>query len=185
MLAALGGALGGSLGGCGFRPLYGKPSASQHSGNAPVDAQLAMIKVEPITSSRNPDPFQDGFEANYDSRTAQILHNYLRDGFSPRGQGGAVAYRLAVEIDERVERTLAVDNDETTREDLGVGAAYELTDANGAVLVKDSSRIITSYDVTNEPFNDISVRKDARQRAAEQLGELIKTRLSVFFAKGY
>ena len=173
------------LGGCGFHPLYGKSSVSEHSADAPVDAQLALIKVDPVTSKRNPDPFQNGFEADYDARTGQLLHNYLRDGFTPKGQGGPVAYRLAIEIRESVDRTLTIDNDETTREDLGVSAAYELTDAKGTVLVKDNSRIITSYDVTNEPFNDISVRKDARQRAAEQLGELIKTRLSVFFTKGY
>jgi LPS-assembly lipoprotein len=176
--------LAGPLAGCGFRPLYGNASATPKSGNAPVDAQLALIKVDPVTSSRNPDPFAQGFEADYDARTGQILHNYLRDGFTPRGQS-QVAYRLAVEITEKVDRTLTVKNDETTREDLGVSAAYELTDAKGQTLVKDTSRIITSYDVTNEPFNDISVRKDARRRAAEQLGELIKTRLSVFFTKGY
>jgi LPS-assembly lipoprotein len=176
--------LAAPLAGCGFRPLYGNASATPKSGNAPVDAQLALIKVDPVTSSRNPDPFAQGFEADYDARTGQILHNYLRDGFTPRGQS-QVAYRLAVEITEKVDRTLTVKNDETTREDLGVSAAYELTDASGKTLVKDQSRIITSYDVTNEPFNDISVRKDARRRAAEQLGELIKTRLSVFFTKGY
>jgi hypothetical protein len=181
----LGAVAGGSLGGCGFRPLYGTASATPKSANATVDAQLALIKVDPVTSSRNPDPFQQGARADYDARTGQILHNYLRDGFTPRGQGGPVAYRLAVEITEQVDRTLTIDNDETTREDLGVSADYELTDAKGSVLVKDNSRIITSYDVTNEPFNDISVRKDARRRAAEQLGELIKTRLSVFFTKGY
>ena len=172
------------LAGCGFHPLYGTHSASAQSANATVDAQLAMIKVDPVTSSRNPDPFQDGFEADYDARTGQLLHNYLRDGFTPKGQGGQAAYRLAIEITERVVRTLAIDNDETTREDLAVNAKYELTDAKGVPLVNDTSRIITSYDVTNEPFSDISVRKDARQRAAEQLGELIKTRLSVFFTKG-
>ena len=172
------------LAGCGFHPLYGTHSTSAQSANTTVDAQLAMIKVDPVTSSRNPDPFQDGFEADYDARTGQLLHNYLRDGFTPKGQGGPTAYRLAIEITERVVRTLAIDNDETTREDLAVNAKYELTDAKGVPLVNDTSRIITSYDVTNEPFSDISVRKDARQRAAEQLGELIKTRLSVFFTKG-
>lgn len=174
-----------SVGGCGFRPLYGRASASPSSANAPVNAQLAMIKVDPITSDRSPDPFAQGAEADYDSRTAQILHNYLRDGLTPKGQGGPVAYRLAVNISENVDKTLAVDNDHTTREDLGLMADYELTDVKGSTLIKDSSRIVTSYDVTNEPYNDISVRKDARRRAAEQLAELIKTRLAVFFTKGY
>ncbi len=180
-----GGALTVLLGGCGFRPLYGQASATSAATSGPVNDQLAKIKIDPIASTRNPDPLQDGFVADYDARTGQILHNYLRDGLTPKGVGGPVAYRLAITLDENVVRTLSVDNENTTREDLAIRADYELTDVKGQPLLKDSSRIITSYDISNEPFNDISVRKDARHRAAEQLGEMIRTRLAVYFTKGH
>ncbi len=180
-----GGALALLLAGCGFRPLYGQSGAPSATSSGPVNDQLAKIKVDPVASTRNPDPLQDGFVADYDARTGQILHNYLRDGLTPKGVGGETAYRLAITLDENVVRTLSVDNENTTREDLAIRADYELTDVKGTALLKDSSRIITSYDVSNEPFNDISVRKDARRRAAEQLGELIRTRLAVYFTKGH
>jgi hypothetical protein len=50
-------------------------------------------------------------------------------------------------------------------------------------VLQDRSRIVTSYDVLNQPFSDLQSHNDALQRGADQLAQLIQTRLAVFLKK--
>jgi hypothetical protein len=182
-----GGALAAALpllSACGWKPLYGKASAGP-SGNATVDAYLAAIAVKEPFWERNAAPF--GLEsaasrAKYDARTSQILHNALRDGLNPYGQPAAPAYSLAIELSESVNRTITAEEGDARREDLTLRANFRLSDAKGNELLKESTRSIVAYTVLQDPYQDIEARNDARDRTARQLAELIKLRLSSYFA---
>ena len=74
-------------------------------------------------------------------------------------------------------------NGEATREDLIMTARYELNDAKGKTVLKDNAQIVTSYDVLQEPFSDLSSRRDAQERAVQEVAQQIQTRLAVFLRK--
>lgn len=176
---------GGSLlGGCGWKPLYGKASTTP-SGSATVDAHLAAIRVKAPFWERDPAPYGElssGGRAKYDARTAQILHNALRDGLNPYGQPGAPAYNLAIKLSESINKTLTADGGDAQREDLNLGASFVLSDTKGVELLKGKTRSILAYTVLQDPYQDLMARNDARDRTARQLAELIKLRLSSYFA---
>ncbi len=177
-------AAGPILSACGWKPLYGKSSVTP-SGNATVDANLAAIAIKEPFWERDAAPFGDlsaGSRAKYDARTSQILHNALRDGLNPYGQPSAPAYTLAVKLTESITRTITADEGDARREDLTLVASYVLSDLKGNELMKQKSRSIISYTVLQDPYQDVEARNDARDRTARQLAELIKQRVSAYFA---
>ena len=176
---------GGSLlGACGWKPMYGNASTTP-SGNGTVDANLAAIAIKSPFWERDAAPFgefSEAGQAKYDARTSQILHNALRDGLNPYGQPSQPAYGLAIKLTERIQRTITADEGDAKREDLTLVAGFVLADTKGHELLKDRSRSILAYTVLQDPYQDLIARNDARDRAARQLAEMIKLRLSSYFA---
>jgi hypothetical protein len=86
-------------------------------------------------------------------------------------------------LTEAISRTASLGNGDSTRNDLTLTARYDLTDEKGKSVLQDRSRIVTSYDVLNQPFSDLQSHNDALQRGADQLAQLIQTRLAVFLTK--
>jgi LPS-assembly lipoprotein len=165
------------LAGCGWQPLYSQPGADPTSGGVPQT--LASIAIEPVTTRTTLDPLTGNAKFPYDSRAAQMLHNSLRDGLNPHGQPSQPAYHLAVELTETVTRTASLGNGDSTRNDLTLIAKYDLTDEKGKSLLQDRARIVTSYDVLNQPFSDLQSHNDALKRGTEEIAQLIETRLAV------
>ena len=176
---------GGSLlTACGFKPLYGNASTTP-SGTGTVDANLAAISIKSPFWERDAAPygeFAQAGKAKYDARTAQILHNALRDGLNPYGQPSAPVYTLAVELSERINRTVTADEGDARREDLTLKANFLLSGPKGEELLKEQTRSIVAYTVLQDPYQDLIARNDARDRTARQVAELIKLRLSAYFA---
>ena len=176
---------GGSLlTACGFKPLYGNASTTP-SGNGTVDANLAAISIKSPFWERDAAPygeFAQAGKAKYDARTAQILHKALRDGLNPYGQPSAPVYTLAVELSERINRTVTADEGDARREDLTLKANFLLSGPKGEELLKEQTRSIVAYTVLQDPYQDLIARNDARDRTARQVAELIKLRLSAYFA---
>jgi LPS-assembly lipoprotein len=168
--------------GCGWRPLYERPSASPTSGGA--GAALAQIAIDPVAPEENIDPLSGGSnDALYNSRAAQLLQNYLTNALNPYGAPSPALYHLAIQLRQRTRSAASLGNGQSTREDLIMTAEYQLNDAKGEPVMKDVASIVTSYDILREPFSDLSSRRDAQQRAAQELAQAIQTRLAVFLRK--
>jgi hypothetical protein len=170
-----------ALTGCGWEPLYARPTPDPTSGG--VTATLATIAIDPISTPSSLDPLSGGAYEPYDSRAAQLLHNHLRDALNPYGQPSSAAYHLAIKLVQSVFRTASLGNGDSTREDLVLTAKYELTDAKGARVLRDQARVVTSYDILREPFGDLQSQNDAVQRGVEQLAQSIQTRLAAYLQK--
>jgi LPS-assembly lipoprotein len=169
------------LGGCGWRPLYERPAPEPTSGG--VGAELAQISVDPVVSASQLNPLTGSDQALYDSRAAQLLQNYLKDALNPRGRPSSALYHLAIQLKQQTRAAVSLGDGQATREDLIMTAEYELNDAKGQPVLSDVANIVTSYDILREPFSDLSSRRDAQQRAAQELAQAIQTRLAVFLRK--
>jgi LPS-assembly lipoprotein len=179
LVLALAGTL--ALAGCGWRPLYERPGASVASGG--VNADLAKVSIDPVVPQSSLDPLTGSNEALYDSRAAQLLQNYLKNALNPYGPPSSAAYHLAIELKQQTRAAASLGNGTATREDLIMTAKYELNDLKGQPVLNDIASIVTSYDILREPYMDLSSRRDAQQRAAQQIAEAIQTRLAVFLRK--
>ncbi|HVO02066.1 MAG TPA: LPS assembly lipoprotein LptE [Candidatus Cybelea sp.] len=166
------------LQGCGWQPLYARPSADPASGG--VGAKLARISIDPVRTGTTSDPLTGSPAAVYDSRTAQLVQNYLKDALNPYGPPSPADYHLAIALRQDIRATISQGNGNTTREELVMRAAYKLTDQKGTVVLDDHASATTSYDVLLEPFSDLTSRRDALDRTAQQLAAAIQTRLAVF-----
>ncbi|TDQ81974.1 hypothetical protein A8950_1794 [Dongia mobilis] len=176
---ALGGA-GAALSACGFRPLYGQTSTTAQSG-ATVDSHLAAIKIKAPVWERSASPYDAAGKAKYDARTAQVLHNALRNALNPYGQPTNPAYELSMELSEQVDPTLASDDGEIDRYDLRLKSHFRLGRVDGTELMLEDVFVYSSFNKVREPYLDLVAQNDARERAAKQLAEMLKFRLSTYF----
>jgi LPS-assembly lipoprotein len=181
VLAAVAAAATLALAGCGWRPLYERPSASRTSGG--VSTELAKVSIDPVVPDASLDPLSGSSEQLYDSRAAQLLQNYLKDALNPYGPPSSATYHLAVQLTQQTRAAASLGDGTATREDLIMTAEYQLNDLKGEQVLNDVANIVTSYDILREPFMDVSSRRDAQQRAAQQIAQAIQTRLAVFLHK--
>lgn len=149
------------LGACGFRPLY----SERH--NVGVTAELAATRIDLIAD-----------------RTGQKLHNFLLDRFNPKGLAARPRYGLKVTVQTR-RRELGIRKDETaTRANLTLTARYTLRDwRTNRSLYQGTSSSANSYNILEADFATLAALNDATTRAARELSEKIKTRLSIFFSR--
>ncbi len=149
------------LGACGFQPLY----SERH--NASVTAELAATRIDLIAD-----------------RTGLKLHNFLLDRFNPKGLAARPRYGLKVEVQTH-RRELGIRKDETaTRANLTLTARYTLRDwRTNRSLYQGTSSSANSYNILEADFATLAALNDATTRAARELSEKIKTRLSIFFSQ--
>ena len=149
------------LGACGFRPLY----SERH--NVGVTAELAATRIDLIAD-----------------RTGQKLHNFLLDRFNPKGLAARPRYGLKVTVQTR-RRELGIRKDETaTRANLTLTARYTLRDwRTNRSLYQGTSSSANSYNILEADFATLAALNDATTRAARELSEKIKTRLSIYFSR--
>jgi LPS-assembly lipoprotein len=162
-----GAALAAALPGCGFRPLYGnRTPGGAPTGQVSVNQQLAGVRIDPIAN-----------------RLGQQVHNALRDGMNPLGQPAAATHHLSVKLTTRVYGALARSDLSATRRNVEITAFYQLFNSGGQLVLSDASQINTGYDEFDDPLNDITANEHAQERGAQQLAEMIKTRVAAYFAQ--
>jgi LPS-assembly lipoprotein len=149
------------LGACGFTPLYRR---DRESGSF---RQLAAVDISAA-----------------DDRLGQLVRNHLLDMMSPEGRPAKPLYRLSFSATESQGGVLLTRGDVITRYNMTVGVNYRLVDAqSGKELLSDSITSYAAYSVLRAEFASLVAEEDARARAARDVGEQIRIRLAIFFAR--
>lgn len=150
---------------CGFRPLYvGKGTNDSISGKQ-LTEDMAAVFIDEI-----PD------------RTGQILHRFLIDGITPRGETKNPRYRLSVRLSPPVISQQAVRQDNlATRYLMSFTAYYTLYSyPENRKLLSDSTVGRSGYDVQLSPYATDVAEEAAKKRIMKILGEDITLRLAAF-----
>jgi LPS-assembly lipoprotein len=148
-----------ALSACGFQPLYG-------DGGGRVAPMLANVYVEPISE-----------------RVGYELRNDLLDLFNASGAADTAAYRLRLSLRETEEGVVLQPNTSITRYNYSLIAHYELFPKGSTEAVKTGDvTALTAYNVASAPFlyATVTAQRDARNRAANQVAERIRTELAVY-----
>lgn len=150
-----------ALGGC-LRPMYG-PDTSGAS---------IVTKLEGIIVDDVPD------------RLGHYLVQEVR--FQLDGSGGDTkpVYRLAMTATETVQSSIVnTSTGRATAATIIVRVNYTLTEiATAKVLLSQSAYTTASYERGPQRFESVRAARDAEIRAAKQLADQIRTRLSAWFA---
>lgn len=145
------------LAGCGFRPMYA-PSADGGGANPPISV------------------------ATIDGKTGHVLRAELTRMLGTPADA-ASAWLLEVQLTETVNRLGYRIDESAQRADLVVTANYTLEPA-GETGEPLTGRITStvSYDIPLSAFGEIAAQDDARERAGENLAQLLRIELAHRFA---
>lgn len=153
------------LGGCGnsgFHPLYG---SALINGGA-VNERLAAVDVAPIPG-----------------RVGQRIRNELIFQTTGGGSPKPPQYRLDVAIRESVTSMLVAVDGNAGSQIYGIDATYSLVRlSDKKVVAHGSSYGRASFDRVSSIFANVEARQDAENRAAETVGEELRTRLLAVLA---
>jgi len=145
-----------SLAGCGFTPLYGDNG---------MGASLDDVAVKLTEHSRL------GF----------LLGERLNDALGRHGDHASWTLELSTES-RRVPRGLRVNN-VASRYELTVTVDMVLKDAaSGKVALKDTLTASATYDSADQPYSGLAAEQDGEARAAAVAADLVRLRLSRYFA---
>lgn len=149
----------GVAAGCTARPLYGDLAPA----SGPQSAELASVAIAPVTS-----------------RVGQEVRNHLIFLFGGgQGQPAAPAWHLKLDTSaiNSVAPTVSVGRDslEPTAGVLTVQATYTLSEAQTGKVVASGQRSVQSpYDIPAQDFAAARALRDAENRAARELAELLR-----------
>jgi LPS-assembly lipoprotein len=148
------------LGGCGdtgFRPLYG----SAGLGGAATQEKLATVDIAPIPG-----------------RVGQRIRNELIFQATGGGLPAPPQYRLDIAIRESVISTLVRVDGNAGGQIINIEASYNLIKlSDKSVISSGKSFGRASFDRVTSIFANVEARQDAEDRAAESVGEELRTRL--------
>lgn len=165
MRLAAGMALAGGLlaaSGCQVRPLYAD-SATTAGVATGTHAALSQIAIKPVST-----------------RYGQEVRNQLIFLFGGgAGQGAAGRYSMNLIVTARHESvaTVAIDSTDLapTAGAVTLIASYNVSDVQGGSVVASGTREITaSYDVPRQEFAAMRARRDAENRAARELAQVVQ-----------
>jgi LPS-assembly lipoprotein len=151
----------GSLGGCAYRPLYGK-----HTAGGDVVTVLRSIAVVEQTT-----------------RVGQVVRNELISALG--GVADAPQFTLRLVVSEGKVGVSSLSGTTVTRVRYHVAAGYTMLETStGRQVTFGNSTSAISYDTNLEPIADLQSAETARNRAAREVAQDIKLRLSAFVAAG-
>jgi LPS-assembly lipoprotein len=150
------------LAGCGFKPVYGVNSA----GKSPAAVQqFAAIQI-PIMPNR----------------LGQKMRNLLIDSLHPSGAAGDYRYKLAVGITEAVVNLGLQQNSTSTRGQVRLTVKYTLVDDdNGKVVLKETLRTSTGYNILINQFSSVLSQDDAETQGLQQIADDMTLHLALYF----
>jgi LPS-assembly lipoprotein len=160
-----------ALSACTARPLYSTAPLSAGS-QVGAAAELASIAIKPVNT-----------------RYAQQVRNNLIFAFSGgAGQTATPAYSLDLGVTERVSSAALVqttsNEDTPTAGTVTLTAAYTLTDATTGKTVASGKRSISSsFDRPLQEFASYRAQRDAEDRAARELADLLRLAIAQDLAR--
>lgn len=151
--------LGLALAGCaGYRPLYGSAG-----GGAAVAQELADVAVE-----------EQG------TRAGQIVRNELISAF---GRSANSRFLLKLAVSEQTSGLGGLTGTSVNRYRYRLSTNYVLIDSsNGKEVASGKSFSAAAYDTVKEPVADLQAAENARERAARELAQDLRLRVSAYFA---
>ena len=162
-LALMGAVAAVVLHGCAdFRPLYGTNGSEESA----VVTELSNIHIPPPKD-----------------RLHQIIRNDLISTMSPPGQEGNGRYTLVFKavptnFDITVER-----NTDISRRSYRLNVSFVLNDTSSGRRIHSGTTFSeVAYDKVTSEFTNLQAEKNARDRAALEVSQDIRTRLAAFFA---
>lgn len=160
-----------ALSACTVRPLYSDAgmAAGAHAG---ASAGLSSIAIKPVTT-----------------RYGQEVRNHLIFGLNGgAGQPANPLYSLALNVTAQTSSAATIQRaleEEPTAAMMTVGATYVLTDAKtGEVVARGRLEASSSFDVPRQSFAALRARRDAENRAARELAELLRLAIGQDLSRG-
>jgi LPS-assembly lipoprotein len=148
-----------ALSGCTLRPLYAGGSRGQ------VAQALRSVAVAPIPG-----------------RAGYLVRGALVDRLG--AQGGTAAYRLEVELDDRITGFGIRLDDAVTRERRTLRARYRLVDAQvGTVLLDATAGSDAGVDVVGSEYATVAAEQTALERLSEEVAEQIVSRVALYASR--
>lgn len=149
--------------GCGFQPVYSRPSGAQSSAAA---EQLASVRVLGI-----------------EDRIGQQLRNALVSQLNPGGEPGRNRYSLSVVLQQSSSGLASSKDGNATIERMTVGATYTLTDASqGTTLTNGQVRSISSFRYLGPRYASTASERDSEISVIQEIASEIRTSLIAYFA---
>jgi LPS-assembly lipoprotein len=166
--------LAGTTAGC-FQPLYGTQSTA---GGPAVATALGAVDIEQIEAASGTD----------DARIGVELRNDLIFALQGGSGGGSPTHSLKIRlVPSRYTTSVDLQTGRSSTDVYNLTATYQLTDLRtGRVVLTSSAVAPVSYDTPGEQQRFARSRglRDAENRAAQQIAENIRSRLSSFFVAG-
>ena len=167
-------ALAGTTAGC-FQPLYGTQTTT---GGPAVSTALNAVDVEQIDATTGTD----------DARIGVELRNDLLFALQGGSGGGSPTHSLKIRlIPSRYTTSVDLQTGRSSTDVYNLTATYQLTDLRtGRVVLAASAVAPVSFDTPGEQQRFARSRglRDAENRAAQQIAENIRSRLTSFFVAG-
>jgi len=127
-----------------------------------MSEELASIAIKPVTT-----------------REAQQVRNHLMFLFyGGAAQPASPAYSLSLVVSSRVEVTASIqrttEDEEPTAKTVTMTGRYGLLAADGTEVASGRRQIASSYDVPSQEFAALRAERDAQDRSARELAELLR-----------
>jgi len=146
------------LGACTVRPLYS--DAPLPSGST-TGTELSSISVKAVST-------------RYGQEVRNHLIFLLNNG---RGEPANPQYHLEIGVTSLTESAASVQvvtEDEPTAGTVTLRSFYTLRDTAGTVVLTGDRQVMSSYDVPRQEFAALRAQRDAENRAARELAELVR-----------
>jgi LPS-assembly lipoprotein len=149
------------LTGCGFHPVYGNRGS-----DSPVAEQLNQVAIESIPE-----------------HVGQMVRNDLIDDMYGKGRPGHALYQLSVKLRIEEENLGTLANATTTLEAIHLHADYVMKDSSGKQLLAGTTQSTTTFDQLASLYSTQAAHDEAIERTANEVGEQITERLSLYFSE--
>lgn len=155
---------------CTVRPLYSDAPATS-GGTASMSQELASIAIKQVST-----------------REAQQVRNHLMFLFYGGGaEPSSPSYMLSLTVSARVEivtslQRTTVDEEPTSKSVTMIGR-YTLHAADGTHVASGRREVAASFDVPDQEFAALRAERDAKDRAARELAELLRLAMAQDIAR--